>query len=170
MVLFNTCRLIMGAQRSGTTVHTDPLMTSAWNASLRGHKRWVLFGAGVPKSIVKGRQFRDRHYDDEAINYFVEILPKIKQKYSRESLQLIEFIQGPGETVFVPGGLWHAVVNLDDTIAVTQNVMTHYCFDKVWRVTRTERRKFAQNFLHDLMQKVSFFPFRLPSYLSVLLL
>lgn len=55
MVLAYPRRLIMGPERSGTTIHVDPLMTSAWNASLRGHKRWVLFGRHVPKSIVKGR-------------------------------------------------------------------------------------------------------------------
>jgi len=74
----------MGPERSGTTAHIDPLMTSAWNASVTGHKRWVVFGEEVPKSIVKGKEFRDKDYEDEAINYFVEILPKIKEKYTRE--------------------------------------------------------------------------------------
>jgi histone arginine demethylase JMJD6 len=46
-------------------------MTSAWNTSLAGHKRWVLFSPAVPKSILKGKEFRARHYEDEAINYFV---------------------------------------------------------------------------------------------------
>jgi histone arginine demethylase JMJD6 len=73
----------MGPERSGTTVHIDPLMTSAWNASVVGHKRWVLFSSEVPKSIVKGKEFRGKNYEDEAINYFVEILPKIKEKYTR---------------------------------------------------------------------------------------
>lgn len=76
--------LLMGPERSGTTVHVDPLFTSAWNASVVGHKRWVLFGGKVPKSIVKGKEFRGKDYEDEAINYFTEILPKLKEKYSRE--------------------------------------------------------------------------------------
>jgi hypothetical protein len=39
-------------------------MTSAWNASLVGHKRWVVFDDKVPKSIVKGKEFIYRGYDD----------------------------------------------------------------------------------------------------------
>ena len=78
MVSLFTYRVIIGPERSGSTVHTDPLMTSAWNTSLQGYKRWVIFGKDVPKSIVKGKEFRPKSYEDEAINYFVEILPKIK--------------------------------------------------------------------------------------------
>ena len=48
-------RFIMGPERSGTTLHTDPLYTSAWNTSLCGHKRWVIFGSNMPKSVVKGK-------------------------------------------------------------------------------------------------------------------
>ncbi len=50
----------------------------------------------------------------------------------------------------MPGGWWHAVLNLDDTMAVTQNVMTHNNFDKVWRHLRVERRKLAVTFLEKL--------------------
>lgn len=67
----------MGPERSGSTVHIDPLSTSAWNTSLQGHKRWVLFPENIPKFIVKGKAFRRRDYEDESINYFTEILPKI---------------------------------------------------------------------------------------------
>ena len=73
---------------------------------------------------------------------------------------MIEFIQGPGETVFMPGGLWHAVLNLEDTIAVTQNVMTHYNFTRVWRSTRSERPKFASKFLENIKEQVALRQYR----------
>lgn len=88
--------MLIGPERSGSTVHIDPLMTSAWNASVMGHKRWVLFGEHVPKSIVKGKTYRTPDYQDEAIDYFTQILPLIKRDNTAEELSLIEFIQGPG--------------------------------------------------------------------------
>lgn len=144
----------MGPERSGTTIHIDPLDTSAWNTSIHGYKRWVLFPERIPKFIAKGKAFRGPKYEDEAINYFTEVLPKIIESEGRERLGIIEFIQGPGETVFVPGAWWHAVMNLTDTVAVTQNVMTHYNFDRVWRSIRCERRKFAKRFLLNLKENV----------------
>lgn len=62
--------------------------------------------------------------------------------------------------MFVPGGWWHAVLNLDDTMAVTQNIMTHVNFDSVWRSIRSERRKFAQKYLNNLKQNVNYDKFR----------
>lgn len=40
--------LIAGPARSGSTFHTDPNGTSAWNGVLAGTKRWVLFPPGHP--------------------------------------------------------------------------------------------------------------------------
>jgi histone arginine demethylase JMJD6 len=145
---------LIGPERSGTGIHIDPLNTSAWNTSFCGHKRWVLFPESVPKFVAKGKAFRGKDYVDESINYFTEILPALIESEGRERLGVIEFVQKPGETVFVPGGWWHAVVNLDDTMAITQNVMNEVNFEKVWRSIRSERRKFAQKFLHLLEEKV----------------
>ena len=57
--------------------------------------------------------------DDEAINYFVDLLPRIREKHG-STIKIYEYIQSPGETIFVPGGWWHGVLNLDHTVAVTQ--------------------------------------------------
>jgi len=143
---------LTGPKRSGTTVHIDPLGTSAWNTSLQGHKRWVLFPNEIPKEVVKGKKYLDRGEEYEAITYFAKILPKIKQNEGKY-LKPIEFIQYPGETVFVPGGWWHAVINIDDTMAITQNVMTHNNFEYVWRCIRKERKKFAYKFLRKLKEE-----------------
>ena len=48
---------LIGPKRSGTTVHIDPLATSAWNSSLHGHKLWILFPEDTPKDIVKGKKY-----------------------------------------------------------------------------------------------------------------
>ena len=32
-----------------------------------------------------------------------------------------EFIQGPGETIYMPGNLAHAILNIEENISVTEN-------------------------------------------------
>jgi histone arginine demethylase JMJD6 len=133
---------LVGPERSGTTVHIDPLGTSAWNTVLQGRKRWVLFPPGTPKDTVKCLSVIRKGEDDEAVNYFVDLLPRLKRS-AHPPAGMIEFTQMPGDTVFIPGGWWHAVLNLDDTIAVTQNFCSRVAFDRVWRKTRSGRRKMA---------------------------
>ena len=67
------------------------------------------------------------------------------------SSDIIEFTQGPGETVFVPGGWWHSVLNVSDTVAVTQNFCSRTNFLKVWKETRSGRKKMAVRWLKLLI-------------------
>lgn len=66
---------------------------------------------------------------------------------------MIECIQHPGDTIFVPGGWWHAVLNLDDTMAVTQNFCGTANFDRVWQRLRVSRKKLSEYFLRCLRAK-----------------
>jgi histone arginine demethylase JMJD6 len=138
---------LVGPERSGTTIHIDPLGTSAWNASLRGYKLWLLLPPETPGYIAKGKEVLMKNEDDEAIMYFRNIFPRIKLKYGVKEMI---FIQKPGDIVFVPGGWWHVVVNLTDTIAVTQNYCNSVNFSKIWTYVRKERRKMAVKLLKEL--------------------
>lgn len=104
---------LVGPKRSGTTVHIDPLGTSAWNTLIHGKKRWVLFPPHVPKRIVKGKGLVRSDEDDEAVHYFTFILNRIKRKAAAcqhqndyRGFACYEFTQNAGETVFIPSGWW----------------------------------------------------------------
>ena len=118
-----------------------------------GHKRWIMIkpGPGITKALVRGKHLMQKGEDDEAINYFDYIFPRLKQTEGHR-LEIIEGIQYPGETIFVPGGWWHAVLNLDHTIAVTENFCNWGNFDRVWLETRAGRKKLSCKWLRLLKQ------------------
>lgn len=119
--------LLIGAGRAGTVLHIDPLETSAWNTLVSGHKRWVLFppsaegrqlmpgGCGSGEHLQALEELSD--LGDSASHWLHKCYPHIDASVG----ECIDFVQAPGETVYVPSGWWHNVVNLDFTVAVTEN-------------------------------------------------
>ena len=63
---------------------------------------------------------------------------------------MYQFVQSAGDTVFVPGGWWHAVLNMEDTVAMTQNFCSRANFSKVWREARSGRKKMSVKWLKRL--------------------
>ncbi|KAJ1458608.1 hypothetical protein M885DRAFT_480309 [Pelagophyceae sp. CCMP2097] len=110
--------LIIGGARSGSAWHKDPNATSAWNATLRGRKRWLLLPPhatppGVRPSLDLLEVVAPLSISEWVRGFYAEC---------RAMPQLVEADAGPGDVVFVPRGWWHMVVNLEDyTVAVTQN-------------------------------------------------
>jgi histone arginine demethylase JMJD6 len=109
--------MIIGPAGSGSNIHIDPLGTSAWNMLLLGRKLWVLFPPDTRESDIKsGEEEKEKERDFCAAGWFCRQLPSLSAEvYARR----VQFVQHAGETVFVPEGWWHAVLNLDTTLAVS---------------------------------------------------
>jgi histone arginine demethylase JMJD6 len=144
---------LLGPRRSGTAIHIDPLSTSAWNTLIFGLKRWILIPPDVSKEIAKSDDLVDKEKleDNESIDYFLNILPRLKKKMGEAfTSRIIEFFQLPGETVFVPSNWWHAVLYVQDSCAVTQNYASSGNFERMWLAARTGRRGMARKWLRVL--------------------
>ena len=141
--------ILIGPERSGTGMHVDPLWTSAWVTVLQGRKRWLLFPPETPHEfigMVEGSPqipssiwFRD-YYDAVTSSSWPEIY------------RPTEVEQYPGETVYVPAGWPHLVLNLELTVAVTHNYAPEVgpFLGRVWEETTRDEPDFARRWISGL--------------------
>ncbi|GJP47702.1 hypothetical protein CLOM_g6874 [Closterium sp. NIES-68] len=122
--------LVAGPQRSGAGWHVDPALTSAWNTLLVGRKRWALYPPGkVPPGVTLRVDDDSGEVDYDgptSLKWWLEVYPLL-----RPEDRPMEAMQRAGETIYVPSGWWHSVLNLDLTVAVTQNFASSANFDCV---------------------------------------
>lgn len=122
--------LIIGPERSGASWHVDPALTSAWNTLLCGRKRWALYPPGkVPLGVTVHVNEVDGDVNIEtpsSLQWWLDFYPLLADEDKP-----IECTQLPGETIYVPSGWWHCVLNLETTIAVTQNYVNSNNFEFV---------------------------------------
>ena len=68
---------------------------------------------GIDKKFVRGNHLLKPGEDTEAIQYFDFVLPRLKAAEGPQGTNrlptIIEGVQYPGETIFVPGLWWHGV-------------------------------------------------------------
>lgn len=110
--------IIMGSARSGSTFHKDPNSTSAWNAAIQGRKLWVM----LPPHITPPGVGTDEEQSE--VTSPVSVTEWVISGFFNDSTKIDECLIGitfPGECMYVPSGWWHTVINIDDSIAITQN-------------------------------------------------
>ncbi|KAF1661588.1 UNVERIFIED_CONTAM: Bifunctional arginine demethylase and lysyl-hydroxylase psr-1, partial [Eudyptes robustus] len=94
---------VMGPERSGTSIHVDPLGTSAWNALVSGEKRWCLIHPSAPRTYVKPRKDEVGKHPDEAVTWFRTVYPRV---FHDKLYPSIFATQKAGDVMFVPSGWW----------------------------------------------------------------
>jgi len=68
-----------------------------------------------------------------------------------EEWRPMEVLQVPGETVFVPNGWPHLVLNLELTVAVTHNYASEFGpFERMWTEVEEDEPNFAARWLQGM--------------------
>eukprot|EP00095_Tigriopus_kingsejongensis_P005222 maker-scaffold585_size130225-snap-gene-0.20 protein:Tk05222 transcript:maker-scaffold585_size130225-snap-gene-0.20-mRNA-1 annotation:"bifunctional arginine demethylase and lysyl-hydroxylase jmjd6-like" len=123
--------VIMSQATTGTHVHHDPELTDAWNALLYGHKAWVLFPSDVYAEDYECDDFCSPKFDALfAVSWWTHVLPQLRQEtwYGKK---ILETVQKPGEIIYVPHGMGHAVLNIDENLSITENFLPVGAMDEL---------------------------------------
>ncbi|PWN95540.1 Clavaminate synthase-like protein, partial [Tilletiopsis washingtonensis] len=120
--------VIAGPERSGSGWHKDPNATSAWNTILSGSKHWLFLPPhvtppGVFVSHDEGEVTAPLSLAEWAEGYLEECR---RRHGERGDGMLLEGRCEEGETVYVPTGWWHCVVNTSECVAFTQNLVSRH--------------------------------------------
>jgi len=132
----------IGGERTGSALHVDPHFTGAWNALLCGEKRWVLFPPETPAEKIGVPTDLHDMLRTPAAYWWHDWYPRLTAPGGDAGrLGMREVVQRPGETIYVPAGWWHAVLNHGWTIAVTENQLSPPSLRRVWPQLKPDRRR-----------------------------
>eukprot|EP00210_Caulerpa_lentillifera_P008531 g8137.t2 len=126
--------LIMGPKRSGSSFHKDPNCTSAWNAVIRGSKKWILYPPNVlPPGVYQSPDESEVATSISLIEWFLNFYKETKTT----QMKPLECVLKEGEILFIPRGWWHMAMNLEESIAITQNFVSSVNLPNVLRFLKS---------------------------------
>ena len=96
---------------------------------MQGSKYWMML---PPKTVPPGVYVTEDESEVTApaslSEWMLDFYAETKAKHGRRECggdgQLVEAVCHEGEVMYVPSGWWHLVVNLDDSVALTQNFVS----------------------------------------------
>lgn len=115
--------LIVGGARSGSLWHVDPNASAAWNGLIRGRKKWLLCPPQSPPPGVRASADGTTITSPLSLyEWFRIFYPALaSRRHSDAAHRPREAVVEEGELLFVPRGWWHAALNLETSVAITQN-------------------------------------------------
>jgi len=111
---------LVGPKGSGSAFHKDPNTTSAWNGLVVGRKKWIMY----PPHIIPPGAIPSE--DEENVTVPLSLMEWFTNFYRFKAEKTVpqECVLQPGELLFIPNGWWHCAINLEESIAVTQNFVS----------------------------------------------
>ncbi|KAN0065828.1 hypothetical protein ACQY0O_000958 [Thecaphora frezii] len=122
--------IIAGPSRSGSGWHKDPNGTSAWNAVLTGRKAWMMLPPHVtPPGVYVSADEAEITAPLSIAEWLIGFAEETRKTYGPSAARpgdrvLLEVVCEAGEVLYVPSGWWHLVVNLEESVALTQNFVS----------------------------------------------
>jgi len=119
--------LFFGGQGNQYSLHKDFYHTNAWITQLYGEKKFILFPGEQDELLYAGKKGYSNFLSP------VNILDPDLQKYPLyKNARSVEVTLQPGETIFVPNGVWHTTVAPGQNISLIFDQMnaTNY---SAWR-------------------------------------
>jgi Cupin-like domain len=111
----NSYRFVyLGPKGTSTRLHADVLCSFSWSSNVCGIKRWYLIPPEqtyLLYDVFSRRLASHLHCTDTTMYPGLEKAKRVA----------IEWIQHPGETIFVPSGWHHTVENLAPTLSINHN-------------------------------------------------
>ena len=114
--------LLVGPAGSGTPVHCHPC-TVGWCTLLRGAKLWVLLPPGTPPEALCVGAYNTVSAEDEDLSALAWMLLWGSAPGQRAlPAGAVTALQREGETVFLPAGWWHCVLNVQCSTALSHSL------------------------------------------------
>ena len=145
--------LLAGPTRAGTELHVDPFRTAAWNTLTAGAKRWIIMSPAlrddpaVAAELDDAGEAAESGHGSDIFGFFADLESLAAGITDRRpavaATQCFDFVQHPGETVFLPSGWIHAAMSLEPTVAITHNFAHAQNVRRVFKDMECQRPEMA---------------------------